>query len=49
MQRLNVIKHVFNLKYGLGIELNNYRYTQNIKYLTNPTQVIMDTISLQQK
>jgi hypothetical protein len=44
MQRLNVIKHVVNLKYGLGIELNNYRYTQNIKYLTNPTKVIMDTI-----
>ena len=45
MQRLNVIKHVVNLKYGLGIELNNYRYTENIKYLTGPTQVIMDTIS----
>lgn len=44
MQRLNVVKHVLNLKYGLGIELNNYRYTQNIKYLTNPTMVIMDTI-----
>lgn len=45
MQRLNLVKHVVNLKYGLGIELNNYRYTQNIKYLTNPTRVIMDTIS----
>ncbi len=45
MQRLNVIKHVINLKYGLGIELNNYRYEENIKYLTNPTSVIMDTIS----
>ena len=45
MQRLNVYKHVVNLKYGLGIELNNYRYRDNIKYLTNPTEVIMDTIS----
>jgi Outer membrane protein beta-barrel domain len=45
MQRLNVIQHVVNLKYGLGIELNNYRYTENIKYLTSPTEVIMDTIS----
>jgi hypothetical protein len=45
MQRLNLIKHVVNLKYGLGIELNNYRYETNIKYLTNPTEVIMDTIS----
>jgi len=45
MQRLNLIQHVVNLKYGLGLELNNYRYTTNIKYLTNPTKVIMDTLS----
>jgi len=45
MQRMNLIKHVVNLKYGLGLELNNYRYTDNIKYLTNPTRVIMDTIN----
>ncbi|HEY5773188.1 MAG TPA: hypothetical protein VIS75_11185, partial [Chitinophagaceae bacterium] len=24
MQRLNMIKHVVNLKYGIGLELNNY-------------------------
>ena len=45
MQRLNLIKHVVNLKYGLGIELNNYRYEENIRFLTNPTKVIMDTIN----
>jgi hypothetical protein len=45
MQRLNLIKHVVNLKYGLGIELNNYRYTTDIRYRTNPTLVYMDTIS----
>jgi Outer membrane protein beta-barrel domain len=49
MQRLNVVKHVVNLKYGLGIELNNYRYEDNVKFLTNPstqaTTVIQDTIS----
>ena len=45
MQRLNVYKHVINLKYGLGIELNNYRYQTNIKYLINPTEVMMDTVS----
>lgn len=45
MQRLNMIKHVVNLKYGFGIDLNNYRYRGNIKYLTNPTQVTMDSIS----
>jgi Outer membrane protein beta-barrel domain len=44
MQRLNVIKHVVNLKYGLGIELNNYRYTEDIRYKTDPTRVIRDTI-----
>jgi hypothetical protein len=26
MQRLNLIKHVVNLKYGLGVELNNYHF-----------------------
>jgi hypothetical protein len=45
MQRVNLIRHVVNLKYGLGIELNNYRYEENIKYLTGPTRVIMDTIN----
>ena len=44
MQRLNVVKHVVNLKYGLGIELNNYRYVNNITYLTEPTEVVFDSI-----
>lgn len=26
MQKLNLVKHKVNLKYGLGLELNNYRY-----------------------
>src|SRR5579863_7294829 len=30
IQRLNLISHVVNLKYGLGIELNNYRYSSPI-------------------
>ena len=33
IQRLNVIKHVVNLKYGMGLELNNYRYKSAISYL----------------
>ena len=41
MQRLNVVKHTVNLKYGLGLELNNYRYTEDIRYLKNPTKVIL--------
>ena len=32
MQRLNVVKHHVNLKYGLGLELNNYRYKSAISY-----------------
>src|SRR5437868_1560973 len=32
MQRLNVVKHYVNLKYGLGLELNNYRYKSWISY-----------------
>ncbi len=30
MQRLNLIKHYVNLKYGLGLELNNYRFKSNV-------------------
>jgi hypothetical protein len=41
MQRLNVIKHVVNLKYGLGLELNNYRFSEDIRFVKNPTHVIL--------
>lgn len=41
MQRLNVVKHVVNLKYGLGLELNNYRFSEDIQFLKNPTKVIL--------
>jgi hypothetical protein len=48
MQKLNVASHVVNLKYGLGLELNNYRYKQPVRYqadppaIVNPTRVILD-------
>lgn len=32
MQRMNLIKHFVNLKYGLGLELNNYRFKNNISF-----------------
>ncbi|MGN6531920.1 MAG: outer membrane beta-barrel protein [Ginsengibacter sp.] len=32
MQRMNLIKHYLNLKYGLGIELNNYRFKSDISF-----------------
>lgn len=39
MQKLNVVKHVVNLKYGLGLELNNYHYKRPIRYNANPPAV----------
>jgi hypothetical protein len=44
MQRFSLIKNVVNFKDGFGIELNNYRYEENIRYRIDPTQVYMDTI-----
>lgn len=47
MQRINMIEHVVNLKYGLGLELNNYRYENNIRHRFEPTDFISrDSISL---
>jgi hypothetical protein len=42
MQRLNMIKHVVNLKYGLGLELNNYRYEEPVRYNKAAGQFTMD-------
>jgi len=40
MQKLNVIKHVVNLKYGMGLELNNYFFDEEgIRFRKNPTHV----------
>jgi hypothetical protein len=45
MQRLNLVKHFVNLKYGAGIELNNYKYQDNIRFQkTNKPEVIMDVV-----
>lgn len=32
MQRLNLVKHYVNLKYGLGLELNNYRFKSAVSF-----------------
>jgi len=43
MQKLNVVKHVVNLKYGLGLELNNYRFDdQRLRFSKNPTHISID-------
>ncbi|HVE60422.1 MAG TPA: outer membrane beta-barrel protein [Chitinophagaceae bacterium] len=43
MQRLNLIKHAVNFKYGLGIELNNYRFDdERVSLQKNPTLIVLD-------
>ena len=43
MQRLNIIEHVVNVKYGLGLELNNYFFDdETIRFQKNPTLITMD-------
>ena len=43
MQRLNLIQHSLNLKYGAGLELNNYFYDDvRVRYVENPTTIILD-------
>lgn len=45
MQRLNLIKHAVNLKYGLGVELNNYRFDDTrITFHKNPTLITLDPL-----
>ena len=43
MQKLNLAKHIVNLKYGLGVELNNYRFNdERVRFTKNPTTVGID-------
>ena len=43
MQRVNLIKHAVNLKYGLGLELNNYRFEdETIEFQKNPTLIVFN-------
>lgn len=44
MQRLNIISHVVNLKYGLGFEMNNYRFEETrVRFSKNPTMIRFDS------
>lgn len=46
MQKLNVIKHAVNLKYGLGLEMYNFRYDSRLSYRRDPVPYIYnDSIS----
>ncbi|MFI5129703.1 MAG: outer membrane beta-barrel protein [Chitinophagales bacterium] len=43
MQRINIIKHAVNLKYGIGVELNNYNFDDTrVHFSKNPTVVTLD-------
>ena len=45
MQRINLIKHYVNLKYGIGAEFNNYRFNSNIslkEHGANPYSLSQD-------
>jgi hypothetical protein len=44
-QRLNLAKGYVNLKYGLGVEMFNFRYESNISYNKNPVYIFRDTIN----
>ncbi len=40
MQKLNISKHVLNLKYGMGLELNNYHFENDkLVFAKNPTHI----------
>ncbi|MBL7728176.1 MAG: outer membrane beta-barrel protein [Dinghuibacter sp.] len=45
-QRVSLIKHVLNLKYGIGMELNNFRFKTPLSFKDgNPPTVILDSVS----
>lgn len=45
MQRLNLAKGYVNLKYGLGLEMFNFRYQSNIRYNSTPNYIYKDSIN----
>jgi hypothetical protein len=46
MQKLNVIQHVVNLKYGLGLELYNFRFKSPLSFKdATPSYIVKDSIS----
>jgi hypothetical protein len=42
MQKLNVSKNVLNLKYGLGLEMYNFRYDSRISYNNEPAPYVFN-------
>lgn len=44
MQRLSLAKSYVNLKYGIGLEMFNFRYENNISYQKNGATIFKDSI-----
>ena len=42
MQKLNLVKHVVNLKYGLGLEMYNFRYDTRLSYQKSPQPYVLN-------
>ena len=42
MQKLNISKHVLNLKYGLGYEMYNFRYDTRLSYRKDPQPYVFN-------
>ena len=47
MQRLNLIQHHVHLKYGVGVELNNYRYKSGANLNYNENGLVPYTVNTQ--
>lgn len=45
MQRLNLAKGYVNLKYGVGLEMFNFRYENNISYHKSPSYIFRDSVA----
>lgn len=42
MQKLNLIKHVVSLKYGLGLEMYNFRYDTRLSFRKDPQPYVFN-------
>ena len=45
LQRMNLVKHKLNLRYGVGLEMNSYRFEQqNLQFQKNPTGIYLGMV-----
>jgi hypothetical protein len=42
IQKLNIVKHVVNLKYGLGLEMYNFRYDTHLSFRKDPQPFVFN-------